>query len=65
MNVRKTITTLALALGVLAGSAGIASAVSSTAQPAPTEDQARRRRLFEEETSRLRSPQKPARSPTR
>ena len=41
MNVRKTITTSALALGVLAGSAGIASAVSSTAQPAtvPTEDQ--------------------------
>jgi len=39
MNVRKTITTSALALGVLAGSAGIASAVSSqgsTAQPAPT-----------------------------
>jgi uncharacterized membrane protein YkoI len=38
MNVRKTITTSALALGVLAGSAGIASAVSSpgsTAQPAP------------------------------
>lgn len=36
MNVRKTITTSALALGVLAGSAGIASAVSSqgsTAQP--------------------------------
>ncbi len=41
MDVRKTITTSALALGVLAGSAGIASAVSSTAQPAPapTEDQ--------------------------
>ncbi len=37
MNVRKTMTTSALALGVLAGSAGIASAVSapgSTAQPA-------------------------------
>ncbi len=40
MNVRKTVTTSALALGVLAGSAGIASAVNSqgaTAQPATSE----------------------------
>ena len=39
MNTRKAITTSALALGVLAGSAGIASAVSSqgsTASPAPS-----------------------------
>lgn len=38
MNLRKTITTSALALGVLAGSAGLASAMTSqgaTAQPAP------------------------------
>ncbi len=39
MNVRKTVTTSAIALGVLAGSAGIASAVSSqgsTEQPTST-----------------------------
>ena len=40
MNVRKTITTSALALGVLAGSAGVANAMTapaSEAQPAPIE----------------------------
>ncbi len=44
MNVRKTITTSAIALGVLAGSAGIASAVNSqgsTAQPETSVDDER------------------------
>lgn len=36
MNVRKTITTSALALGVLAGSAGIAGAVTAQDSPAPS-----------------------------